>query len=1050
WTSTNSFTASWTNPSDLSGIGGAYYKLDSAPTSDTDGTYVAGSDITSISNIIVSGDGQHTVYIWLEDAVGNKDHNNVGSTIFYYDSSAPAKPINVVADPNTWTSTNSYLVSWTNPSELSGVDGAYYKLDMVPSSDTDGTLVSGSDITSISNIAVTGDGPHTIYIWLIDKAGNIDYNNRESTILYYDATAPTSPTNVEANPSTWTSTNLFTVSWTNPNEYSGIGGAYYKLDSAPASDTDGTYVAGNDSTSIDSITVSGDGQHTLYVWLKDKAGNIDYNNYATTTLYYDGTAPDQPIDLTANPDDWTSVNSFSVSWTNPSDLSGIIGTYYKLDIIPSSNTDGTFVSGAGITTINNIFVSGDGQHTIYIWLKDGVDNLNYNNHNTTILYYDGSAPQAPTGLSVTPNTWTSTNSFTIDWTEPTDSSGIKTGAYYYVGTSPPSSSSVGTWTSDKPFNITSAPEGSSYVYIWLEDNVGNKNHLNYGSIVLKLDTTAPTIVHTHVTVGTINNPIMIEAEVTDVDTGINNVLLFWKKKSSTIYIPEIMDSIDDTYYYEITTDTTESLEYYIKATDKSTPPNIQYYCNFGETTTEPDSTNDIDITISGSDIVPPEISTISPSGSTVNVPVGTTITLTFSEPMNQSSVESAFSLKDSGGDSVVGEFSWNGNTLTFTPETRLYPLTQYTVRLDTTAKDLSGNPLQTDFTSQFTTGTDPTQPTVVERTPEGSEVSTGTIITIRFSKAMNKTATENAFSLSPAASGDFDWEGNTLKFIPHDLLTTNTLYTVTLDSSAKDMDNKNVLGTSWQFSTKSIHDVTLPTVLDYTPEGDNVPVRPEITMTFSVFMEDKDTKNAFSIESSDPNEPIVEGVFQWDRYTLKFKPKQDLQYDTMYTVRMNTSAKGIDGRYLDKEVEWQFITEAKPKEDSTDIGSWNFWEPIITGLTILGTILLALLGFVKLRKKRNKLRDYLEQIDNTFNEYNENIQICEQELITLRDAIKREVAEGKLEEAHFLILDKKIDDYLKEMRTLGASPGAKANKMTALEEFVEELEDELEKEVGEG
>jgi hypothetical protein len=1050
WTSTNSFTVSWTNPSDLSGIGGAYYKLDSAPTSDTDGTYVSGSDITSITNIVVSGDGQHTIYVWLEDGVGNEDHNNRDTTIFYYDSSAPPKPINLVADPNTWTSTNLFMVSWTNPSELSGVDGAYYKLDNVPSSDTDGTFVSGSDITSISNIVVTGDGQHTIYVWLIDKAGNIDYNNRESTILYYDSTAPSSPVNLQANPGSWTSTNLFTVSWTNPNEFSGIGGAYYKLNSAPTSDIDGTYVAGDDITSINSITVSGDGQHTVYVWLKDKAGNIDYNNYASTTLYYDGSAPAPPMDVTADPDVWTAVNSFSLSWTNPSDLSGIIGAYYKLDIVPSSNTDGTFVSGADITSINNIFVSGDGQHTIYIWLKDGVDNLNYNNHNTTILYYDGSAPQAPTGLSVTPNIWTSTNSFTIDWTEPSDFSGIKTGAYYYVGTSPPSSSSVGTWTSDKPFNITTAPEGSSYVYLWLEDNVGNKNHLNYGSIVLKLDTTPPGIDHTHVIVGTINNPIMIEAEVTDTDTGINNVLLFWKKKSSAIYTTEIMDSIDDTYYYEITPDTTESLEYYIKATDKSTPPNIQYYCNFGETTTEPDPTNDIDITISGSDIVPPEISTNSPSDGGVNIPVGTTIALTFSEPMNQSSVENAFSLKDSGDGSVAGEFSWNGNTVTFTPDTRLYPLTQYTIRLDTTAKDLSGNPLQSDFTSQFTSGTDPTQPTVIEKTPEGSDVSTGSVISIRFSKTMNETATQNAFSISPAVSGRFEWEGNTLKFIPDDLLELDTQYTVILDSSAKDLDGNNIPGLSWQFTTKSDEDITLPTVLDYSPEGSEVSVNTEISIIFSVFMEDKDTKNAFSIESNDPNDDDIVGVFQWDRYTLKFKPDPRLEYDTMYTVRMNTTAKGIDGRYLDKEVEWQFITEAAPKKSDTDMGSWTFWEPIVTGLTILATFLLALFGFVKLRKKRNKLRDYLEQIDSTFNEYNENIQICEQELITLRDAIKREVAEGKLEEAHFLILDKKIDDYLKDMRSSGTVPGAKANKMTALEEFVEGLEDELEKEVGNG
>ncbi|UCE38149.1 MAG: Ig-like domain-containing protein [Thermoplasmata archaeon] len=1032
WTSTNSFTVTWTNPSDLSGIAGAYYKLDSQPTSNTDGTLVSGSGITSISSIVVTGDGQHSIYVWLIDEVGNINYINRNSTVLYYDGSAPSSPTNVMADPNTWTSTDLFTISWDNPPELSGIDGAYYKLDSVPSTSTDGTLVSGSGITSISNIAVLDDGQHTIYIWLIDKAGNINHLNRGSTVLQYDATAPSLPQTVEANPSSWTSTNSFTVSWINPSELSGIAGAYYKLDSEPTSNTDGTYVAENDITSISSITVSGDGEHTIYIWLKDKAGNVDYNNNASTILYYDGSAPSKPEGIAANPDNWTAVNSFSVSWTNPTDLSGIVGAYYKLDTPPSFNTDGTYAPGAGISSLSNIFVSGDGQHTIYVWLKDGVDNINYNNHNTTILYYDGSAPSVPTGISVNPNTWTSVNSFTINWNNPSDVSGIKEGAYYYIGTSPPTSSADGSWTSDKPFTITNAPQGSNNIYLWLEDNVGNKNHLNYGSIVLKLDNTPATIQHTFVTAGTINEPITIEAEVIDTHTGVNSVLLYWKKKSDDIYISEIMDGTGDTYSAEITTDSTESLEYYIKATDQSQPPNIGYYSLYGQVTDEPDSSNDIDITISGVDKIPPTVSTISPSDTSTNVPVGTKITITFSEPMNKTSVQSAFSIKDSGGNSKTGDFSWSGNTMTFTPDGKLYPETQYTVRLGTTAMDLAGNPLSSESTVQFTTGADSTQPTIVETSPGGSDVSIAEIITIRFSKTMDETATENAFSISPQVSGKFEWEGNTLKFIPDDLLVRGRVYTVTMDSSAKDLDGNNVLGYSWQFTTKSSEDVSLPSIKTKSPDGSGVPVDTEITIVFSVEMDEKTTEKAFSIE------PSVEGVFTWKYVTLTFIPSEPLDYETMYTVRINSSAKGIDGRYLDEEEDWSFITEKKPEKTEAGLFSWENLEPIVTGVTILVTFLLALFGFLQIRKKRNKLRQYLEQIDDTFNEYKKNYQTCEQELITLRDNIKREVKEGRLEENHFLILDKKIDDYLLEMKTLDKGSPSDINKMHPFEEFVEE------------
>jgi hypothetical protein len=93
----------------------------------------------------------------------------------------------------------------------------------------------------------------------------------------------------------------------------------------------------------------------------------------------------------------------------------------------------------------------------------------------------------------------------------------------------------------------------------------------------------------------------------------------------------------------------------------------------------------------------------------------------------------------------------------------------------------------------------------------------------------------------------------------------------------------------------------------------------------------------------------------------------------------------------------------------------------------------------------------MERIDDTYNEYSEEYQVCQQELVALREDIKAEVKDGKIEENHFLILDKKIDDYLREMKALEKGGGAvmisrKKRTGKGEEEEEEETDEEFEDE----
>ncbi len=96
-------------------------------------------------------------------------------------------------------------------------------------------------------------------------------------------------------------------------------------------------------------------------------------------------------------------------------------------------------------------------------------------------------------------------------------------------------------------------------------------------------------------------------------------------------------------------------------------------------------------------ILPTIISTVPIEGET-DVPVTTVISITFSEEMDHQSVESAIFTTIS-----YETPTWNGNTITLIPTSKLDYSTQYTITIDTEAMDQAGNHLSESFTFQFTT-----------------------------------------------------------------------------------------------------------------------------------------------------------------------------------------------------------------------------------------------------------------------------------------------------------------------------------------------------------
>jgi hypothetical protein len=243
--------------------------------------------------------------------------------------------------------------------------------------------------------------------------------------------------------------------------------------------------------------------------------------------------------------------------------------------------------------------------------------------------------------------------------------------------------------------------------------------------------------------------------------------------------------------------------------------------------------------------LPAVIATFPANGATGVAP-NTIVSANFSSAMAPATINATtFTLTGPGAASVAGAVSYTGTTATFTPATSLAANSVYVATITTGAQDPVGNSLAVNFVWSFTT----TAPTVVSTVPANGTVavSVNTVIAATFSEAMNP-ATINATTFTmtgPAAAlvaGAVTYAGTTATFTPATVLATNTLYTATITTGAKDPTGAALVANFvWTFTTASA-----PTVVSTVPinGAGAVAVNTLVTATFS------ETMNAATINAA--------------------------------------------------------------------------------------------------------------------------------------------------------------------------------------------------------
>jgi hypothetical protein len=210
----------------------------------------------------------------------------------------------------------------------------------------------------------------------------------------------------------------------------------------------------------------------------------------------------------------------------------------------------------------------------------------------------------------------------------------------------------------------------------------------------------------------------------------------------------------------------------------------------------------------GTSLQPLVIST-DPDNNETGVVLNKIITATFNTAMNPTTINGiTFTLKQ-GVTAIAGVVSYSGTTTSFVPTLPLTANTVYTGTITTGAKNLAGVALSSDYVWNFTTGI-LTAPIVVSTDPFNTEsgVALNKNINASFNMPMDPlTISGTTFTVKIGTTpvlGVVTYSGTTATFTPSTNLNSNTTYTATITTSAKNLAGVALANNYvWTFNTNT-------------------------------------------------------------------------------------------------------------------------------------------------------------------------------------------------------------------------------------------------------
>ncbi|MBI2061611.1 MAG: hypothetical protein HYT87_17870, partial [Nitrospirae bacterium] len=426
-----------------------------------------------------------TVYITATDAAGNasasisKTNNTSGST----------NPTLTPADQTSGSTgyTNSTTVNATIGNDADATAWCLSETQSSQPASSDPCFTSPEPSTFVLTAV---EGSHSLYVWTKNSAGNVNPGPAVSASITLDSVAPPNPTISVADQ---TSSSTGTTNSTSVN--ASIGGdaeaAFWCLSetqSASPAELSSCFTSPRPTT----FTLSaGDGSHTVYIWIKDVAGNINAGPAVSASITLDTAAPPNPTlglsDQTSG--SATATNAATVNVSITGDTGASTWCLSETQSASPGELSSCFVSPEPTTLT---LIAGDGGKTAYVWIKDAAGNINAGPAVSASITLDTTAPPNPAlALSdATSGSGASTNSTLVNTSITSDTGASKWCLSETQTTAPVEADAC--FVSPKPTTFTlSAGDTSHTVYAWIKDAAGNINGGPAVSASIALDTAAP-------------------------------------------------------------------------------------------------------------------------------------------------------------------------------------------------------------------------------------------------------------------------------------------------------------------------------------------------------------------------------------------------------------------------------------------------------------------------------------------------------------------------------------------------------------------------------
>ncbi len=335
----------------------------------------------------------------------------------------------------------------------------------------------------------------------------------------------------------------------------------------------------------------------------------------------------------------------------------------------------------------------------------------------------------------------------------------------------------------------------------------------------------------------------------------------------------------------------------------------------------------------------PLVSGSKPGSGNTNVPPNQAISVTFSENMNPDSVNTTSFSVSKGGVPVSGTVGLEGAEATFTPDVPLEANTIYTVTITTGVTDLAGNPMSSDRTWIFTTGTasDVTPPSVTLTNPKDgdADVALDTVISVTFSEAVNSATITGATFTVSGVVGTVTLSGTTATFRPSIDLAPETTYTATISTGVTDLAGIPLSQIhTWRFTTGATVDVDPPVVNSTVPAAgaSGISVNGIISVTFNEPIDPATiTTNTFTVNNG------VIGTISLSGSAAIFTPNTNLAFSTTYTATISSNVRDLAGNAMGVPHTWSFTTGATPDTTPPTVvstGPVNGESGVVLGATL--------------------------------------------------------------------------------------------------------------------